>query len=116
MARLKTSKAGERRTAFIGANVTPGERDEARRRAAILGKRLSDYLRLSALSDRFPESAQPVLSPEIARRLAFELARIGTNLNQLSHRANLTGAMPERTALDATLDEIVKATEVLTRP
>jgi hypothetical protein len=47
--------------------------------------------------------------------LAFELARIGTNLNQLSYHANATGAMPDRVALDATLNEIVKATEALTR-
>ncbi len=47
--------------------------------------------------------------------IAFELARIGGNLNQLSYHANATGSMPDRVALDATLEEIVKATEALTR-
>jgi Bacterial mobilisation protein (MobC) len=115
MARLKRSDRVERRTAFMGTNVTPGEREEARRRAANMGRRLSDFLRLMALSDRFSEAMQPKLPPEVGLKLAFELARIGTNLNQLSHHANLTGAMPERVALNATLDEIVKATEALTR-
>jgi len=98
----------------MGTNVTPGEREEARRRAANMGRRLSDFLRLMALSDRLSEM-QPKLPPEVGLKLALELARIGTNLNQLSHHANLTGAMPERVALHATLDEIVKATEALTR-
>jgi hypothetical protein len=115
MARLKSSDTRERRTAFMGTNVTPRERDEAQRRAAIMGRRLSDFLRLAALSDRFPEAIQPRLPPEVGRMLAFELARIGTNLNQLSYHANATGAMPDRVALDATLNEIVKATEALTR-
>jgi len=115
MARLKSSDRGERRTAFMGTNVTPGERAEALRRAAVAGRRLSDFLRLAALSDRFSAAMQPRLPPEVGRMLAFELARIGTNLNQLSYHANSTGAMPDRVALVATLDEIVKATEVLTR-
>lgn len=115
MARLKSSEQGERRTAFIGANVTPSEREEAQRRASVMGRRLSDYLRDAALSDRFPNGMQPKLPPEVLRVLAFELSRIGTNLNQLSHHANATGAMPDRVALDATLNEIVKATEALTR-
>jgi hypothetical protein len=115
MARLKSSEQGERRTAFMGTNVYPSEREEALRRAAVMGRRLSEFLRLAALSDRFPEVMQARLSPEVGRMLAFELARIGTNLNQLSHHANATGAMPERLMLDATLNEIVKATEALTR-
>ena len=115
MARLKSSEQRERRTAFMGANVTPSEREEALRRASIMGRRLSDYLRLAALSDRFPDKAHAKLPPEVACMLAFELKRIGTNLNQLSHHANATGAMPDRVALDATLNEIVKATEALTR-
>jgi hypothetical protein len=115
MARLKSSEQVERRTAFIGANVKPSEREEALRRAATMGKRLSEFLRLVALSDRFPEAMPAKLPPEIGRLLAYELARIGTNLNQLSYHANATGAMPDRVALDATLEEIVKATEALTR-
>jgi hypothetical protein len=115
MARLKSSEQRERRTAFMGANVTPGEREEARRRAASMGRRLSDFLRLVALSDRVSETMRPRLPPEVAHMLAYELSKIGTNLNQLSYHANATGAMPDRVALDATLNEIVKATEALTR-
>ncbi len=115
MARLKSSEHRERRTAFMGANVTPSEREEALRRASIMGRRLSDYLRLAALSDRFPDTVHSKLPPDVGRMIAFELARIGGNLNQLSYHANATGAMPDRVALDATLNEIVKATEALTR-
>ena len=99
----------------MGANVTPAEREEAQRRAANIGRRLSDFLRLAALSDEFPEAVQAKLPPEVGRMIAFELARIGGNLNQLSYHANATGSMPDRVALDATLEEIVKATEALTR-
>jgi hypothetical protein len=114
MARLKTGDSGARRTAFVGANLTPLERAEVERRAESTALCLSEFVRRSLLSKRPDAALSARLSNDVARKLAVELARVGTNLNQLAHHANATGAMPAGDALHATLREIVKATEVLT--
>ena len=115
MARLRPSERAERRTAFAGANLTSSERAEVERRAKLSGRRLSDFIRLALLSDRPGATVEPKLPPDVGRKIALELARIGTNLNQLSYHANATGSMPDRVSLDSTLHEIVRATEALTR-
>jgi hypothetical protein len=115
MARLKASAHQERRTAFAGTNLTPSERAEVERRAKMSGRRLSDFMRLVLLSDKPGAMPTPKLSGEVGRQIAVELARVGNNLNQLAHHANATGSMPDRVALDAVLEEIVKATWALIR-
>lgn len=114
MARPKATQSEERRTSFFGANLTPSERAEIELRAARTGRRLSEYVRLKLLSAQAGPQPVPKLSNEAARKLAFELAKVGTNLNQLTFHANATNAMPDRVALNETLQAIVKATEALT--
>ncbi len=115
MARLKASHSGERRTAFVGANLTARERAEVERRAELSGFRLSDYIRVSLLALRPSAVTQPRLPSDVGRQILVELARVGNNLNQLARHANTIGEMPARDALDETLGAIVKATEALTR-
>jgi hypothetical protein len=114
MARLKAADTGERRTAFVGANLTAYERSEIERRASLAGLRLADFVRLSLLSDRPGATTKPRLASDVGRQLAVELARVGNNLNQLARYANSTGVLPERDALSSVLNEIVRATEALT--
>ena len=114
MARYAREFAGERRTRHFSFQLTPYERSELERQAKSASLTLADFVRLRCLSPR-PNATTPLrLSNDVARLLAFELARVGTNLNQLAKHANTTGDMPDREALAATLDRIVKATEALT--
>jgi hypothetical protein len=118
MARLKASEASEtheRRTAFVGANLTASERAEVVRRAAVSGLRLSDYVRASLLAQRPSAVTPPWLPGEVGRLIAVELVRVGNNLNQLAKHANATGDMPARDVLAETVAAIIKATEALTR-
>lgn len=115
MARYARQFTGEHRTRHFSFQLTPAERSELETLAKSASLTLSEFVRLRCLSQR-PNATTPLrLSNEVARKLAYELARVGTNLNQLAYHANATGSMPARDALDATLNEIVKATGVLTR-
>ena len=115
MARYAREFAGERRTRHFSFQLTPYERSELERQAKSASLSLADFVRLRTLSQR-PNATTPLrLSNDVARQIAFELARVGTNLNQLAKHANTVGEMPARDALAETLNQIVKATEALTR-
>jgi hypothetical protein len=100
MARRSKDDQGEKRTAAIKVQLTPTERMELDLRAALSGRSLSDYSRAVLLS----EAARPIITardPVAVRALAVELARIGNNLNQLTHYAHERRALPpERAVLD----------------
>ena len=69
------------RTAAVMVRVLPEERNVLRTNAALHGMSMSDYIRQTCLSIRLRRT------PEEKRRLR-ELARIGSNINQLARWAN----------------------------
>ncbi len=96
MGRYEQTYAGERRTAGLRVQLTPGERAELERAAHEAGEAsLSSFVRMLCL--RRPHGTGRVAgtrrNPD-ARALAGELSAIGNNLNQLTRIANTTGDTP----------------------
>ena len=87
MGRRSEKDDTERRTMFIGFQVTPSERATLDERAAAAGLRMSDYVRAAVLGYRVH-----VKNPVTERALS-ELWAIGNNLNQLAKHANTTGEL-----------------------
>ena len=96
------------RTAHIGIQLTTAERAEIERRAKATGNTLSDFARIVLLSD-LKAPAPPARDSEAINALAFQLSKIGTNLNQLAKVANETRALPREAELKAVTDKIVAA-------
>jgi hypothetical protein len=113
MGRYARQFTGERRTAKFTFQLTPEEREELGRLADSAALKPAEFVRRRCLSGQPNAVTASRMPSEVGRKIAVELARVGNNLNQLAHHANATGAMPERVALDQTLEEIVKATEAL---
>lgn len=87
----------ERRTVTVALTLTPTERAEAEQRAAAAGLRLAPYLRQAALGGPpGGDPAAPASSPGPAQveRLALlreavrQLAKAGSNVNQIARAAN----------------------------
>lgn len=93
MARYKQAFAGEHRTCAIGVKFTPAERKQLETAAAARGEGLSEYIRHRCLGRSAPPVGGASRNPD-ARRLAHELTRIGSNLNQLARIANTYKALP----------------------
>lgn len=105
MSRYAHNDKAERRTAFLGIQLTPSERAELDALAARLGARPSTYARellfrrsaaVVAGTRRNPEAA--ALLPALTG-LGEEISRVGNNLNQLAHRANSHGRITSEHAL-----------------
>ena len=89
---------GERRTVTVAISLTETERVEALRRATAVGLRLAPYLRACAglwrAVDCESDSDSRSVGPEEVERLALlrealrQLARAGSNCNQIAHAAN----------------------------
>ncbi len=110
----------ERRTVTVALTLTPAERDEAERRAAATGLRLAPYLREAALGG--PPGGDPAAlasshGPAQVERLALlreavrQLAKAGSNVNQIAHAANsalLAGepVAPQIAAAEAALADL----------
>jgi hypothetical protein len=95
MARRKLSDSSERRTEFLGVQLTATERDTLERAAEKEGApNLSAYAR--QLLFRRQAAAEVVAetrrNPE-AKALAGELRAIGINLNQVARHLNSTGEL-----------------------
>ena len=73
------------RASTIGVRVSAAEYEALRTKAAEMGMSPAQWLREAALTRRLP--TPPV--PAINREQYVELARIGANLNQLAHAANI---------------------------
>lgn len=88
------------RKAFIGAFVTDSEKEKIAARARRSGMKQSDFIRTVLLSD-VKEPPAPRIDPEAVRALAFQLSKLGTNLNQLARIANETHQLDFGTELRA---------------
>lgn len=108
MARLKATYSGEKRTAFVGCQLTPSERAEIEKRAASSGVALSDYARLRLLggSGNSQAAGHPKAALPEVRELATQVARVGNNLNQLALRANTAGQVRSEEVLRAALEDL----------
>ena len=111
MSRYASNDKAERRTAFLGIQLTPSERVELFAAAARLGAKPSTYARellfrrsaaVVASTRRNPEAA--ALLPVITG-LGEEISRVGSNLNQLAHRANAHGHITSAHALNVALSQ-----------
>ncbi len=80
-------KVAGRRTKFIGAFVTEAEKETVATRSIAYGMKQSDFIRTVLLSG-LKEPPPPRTDPAAVRALAFELSKVGTNLNQLARVAN----------------------------
>jgi hypothetical protein len=98
------------RTAGLRIQLTPDERAEIERRAKASGNRLSDYARIVLLSD-LKAPMPPARDPEAMKALAFQLSKIGTNLNQLAKYTNERRALPHDADLKGLSEQIVAALE-----
>lgn len=79
-------RIGQRR-AFVGAFVTDAEKETIGSRSEAYGMKQSDFIRTVLLSE-LKEPPPPRTDPAAVRALAFELSKVGTNLNQLARVAN----------------------------
>jgi hypothetical protein len=90
MARYRANDISERRTKFVGFQVTPSERAELEAAAAAQGATLSDYGRAQLLRRHRRVAAAPRHAAE-APGLMRELNAIGNNLNQLMPYVHTAG-------------------------
>ena len=72
---------------FLSVRMTDAEKETIKRRAAGYGMKVSDFARTVLLSD-LKEPPPPRTDPAAVRALAFELSKVGTNLNQLAKRVH----------------------------
>jgi hypothetical protein len=103
MGRYKRHDATERRTAFLGIQLTPTERGELDALAARQGAPPSTLARELIFRRSVAVVAATRRNPEAAA-LMRELSAIGNNLNQLAHRANEARQIEYKAALVAALD------------
>ena len=108
MARRRKEDADERRTAFLGFQLTPTEKAEVVRRAEMVGRHVSDYARIVLLSDH-KAPGPSAHDPHAIRELAVAIRKVGTNLNQLAHVANATNEIPSERVLREVTAHIIEA-------
>jgi hypothetical protein len=107
--RIKPSRGGRPRKHVnklrhtIGVRVSTAELTTLRERAATAGMKISQFLRVSALTRRMP--APPV--PAVNRDQYVSLARLSANLNQLAKHANSGGQVSVENALLLQVIELV---------
>lgn len=110
MARRRKDDAAERRTAFLGVQLTPSEKAELVRRAELVSRNVSDYARIVLLSEHKAPAPSTRDSGAI-RQLAVAITRVGTNINQLAHVANAINEIPSERVLREVSAQIVEALE-----
>jgi Bacterial mobilisation protein (MobC) len=100
VARYERTYAGERRSAHLGVQLTPSERDELKAAAANEGATVSEFTREVLLrrlgspgvagTRRSPHTAAVIRALDAA---AFENSANGNNLNQIARHLNTTGEL-----------------------
>jgi hypothetical protein len=98
MGRYARDDNAERRTAFLGLQLTPTEQAALRSAAARQGATPSAYAREMLFRRSAAVVAATRRNPEAAALLR-ELSALGNNLNQLAHRANSIGQIRSEEAL-----------------
>ena len=89
MPRYERNYTGEKRTEFLGFQLTPSERRQIEDAAKEAGVRLSDWAR-DLLLARSTEAAAIMQALDAA---AHELNAVGNNLNQIARHLNTTGEL-----------------------
>jgi hypothetical protein len=92
MARHRSSYAGERRTEYVGFQLTPAERVELESAARLQGATISDYARELLFRRSAAVVAATRRNPEAAG-LMRELNALGNNLNQIARHLNTLGEL-----------------------
>jgi hypothetical protein len=87
VAAREEKRYGKRARQFLSVRMTDAEKETIKRRATAYGMSLSDFARIVLLSD-LKEPPPSRTDPTAIRALAWELSKVGTNLNQLAKRAN----------------------------
>jgi Bacterial mobilisation protein (MobC) len=110
IAQQEEERRAAQRTSALHVQLTKAEKAEIAARAKKSGNRVSDFARLVLLSDlKAPAPAER--DPEAIRALAFQLSKIGTNLNQLAKIANETRTLPRETEFRVISAQLVAAFE-----
>jgi hypothetical protein len=111
MARHRKDYAGERHTEKVTLQFTPSQREMLERDAHEAGATLSQHGRELCLrrSARAPVLVGTQRSPEEKRALVKELTKIGNNLNQLTHLAQIHKTVPQHNVLMETTDLVKTA-------
>ena len=107
--------AQRQRQQGVRARVTPDEYAAIEKRARAAGLSTAAYLRACALGDKGPRSQRrpPVEMEQFGKAIA-ELNKIGSNVNQIAHAANL-GKDPDRILLRRMAEELSIAVSELLR-
>jgi hypothetical protein len=99
----------------VRAAVTPDEYAAIENRARAAGLSTAAYLRACALGDQGPRSQRrPPVEIEHFGKAVAELNKIGSNVNQIAHAANM-GKDPDRILLARMAEELSIAVSELLR-
>jgi hypothetical protein len=109
-AAAEVEKARKQLSVLLSVRFTKAEKETIERRAKKLGIRLSDFVRIVLLSD-LKEPAPPAHDPAVIRELAWQLSKIGTNLNQMALVANKERILPRIAEFEAASAQIAGAIE-----
>jgi hypothetical protein len=102
------AREAKQRKQRLWVQVTAAEKAEIKARAEKTGNRMSDFVRMVSLSD-LKAPAPDRAAEEAERSVAFQLAKMGTNINQIAHIAHETRMLPELAELRE-LAALIKAT------
>jgi hypothetical protein len=118
MARLRRGYKGERRTEFIGFQVTPTERQNLDRLAEQGGMPKSELIRFYLPLGPDSKPRQDIVGNDNKEWRRAEpwkveavaaINRIGNNINQLAYNANQTGQVAELAELREVMTEVKAA-------
>lgn len=94
----------------INFRLTPAERAHFEKQAAANGLSISKYIKATALLNA---PKQPRIGHDDAAQLRYELRKIGNNVNQLAHAANVNGELPTADKLDVLSKQVTAIWEQL---